>query len=56
LLFTVEKQGHFCKLGILFLKTTFEWMSHFELLIVCETFEYFLNEVLSKILIKRENL
>ena len=41
LIFTVEKQGDVCELGILFLKTIFEWMSHFELLIVCQTFEYF---------------
>jgi hypothetical protein len=52
LIFIVEKRGEVCELGILFLKT----ISHFELLIVCHTFEYFLNELLSEILMKRENL
>jgi hypothetical protein len=54
LIFLVEKQGDVCELDILFFLNY--WISRFELLIICHTFEYFLNEVLSEILMKRENL
>jgi hypothetical protein len=41
LIFIVDKQGDVCELGILFLKTIFEWISHFELLIVYHIFLIF---------------